>query len=33
MIVNPNGQGNKPVKQEKPVEKPVKKEKSNAEQK
>jgi len=30
MIVNENGQGNKPVKQEKPVEKPVKKDKSNA---
>jgi hypothetical protein len=30
MIVNPNGQGNKPVKQEKPVETPVKKDKSNA---
>jgi hypothetical protein len=33
MIINENGHGNKPVKQEKPVEPPVKKDKSNAEQK
>lgn len=30
MIVNPNGQGNKPAKQEKQVEAPAKKEKKDA---
>lgn len=30
MIVNPNGQGVKPVKQEKPVQVPAKKEKKDA---
>ena len=30
MIINENGHGNKPVKQEKPVEAPAKKEKKDA---